>query len=173
MSIIEQHQSEMLSLAYLKAISARAGLIIASFNLDYGVDAAIARVILDQTSGRRRQNGVCLRVQLKASKNWSLRRDNIIYDLEAKTFNDLTSERAAITPLVLILLCLPNTGNSRLEWHPDHLILRNCSYWWLPNPGTQATSAKSTQRIEIPQMQQVTPHSIRYLVDGLNQGYWP
>jgi Domain of unknown function (DUF4365) len=58
---------------------------------------------------RRVESGFSLSFQLKASTQWQLDADRVIYDLEVKTYNDLILRRSirTATPCILILLRSP------------------------------------------------------------------
>ena len=104
--ITRQHRQEQLSRAYLHAVAADAGLIFDATSVDYGVDGAIR--VVKQHNGRRLLSGHSLDVQLKATTNWQVEVNSIVYDLEAKTYNDLVERfgEARGTPLVV-----SNTNN--------------------------------------------------------------
>ena len=85
--ITKQHRQEQLSRAYVHAVAAHAGLIFEPATTDYGVDGSIR--IVQKREGRRLVCGHSLDVQLKATTNWGFENDDVIYDVEAKTYNDL------------------------------------------------------------------------------------
>jgi Domain of unknown function (DUF4365) len=96
-----------MSRAYVRAITGRAGLNLAIREYDYGVDGSFDEVVVRQN--RRVESGFSLSFQLKASTQWQLDDTQVIYDLEAKTYNDLILmlRLRAATPCILILLALP------------------------------------------------------------------
>ena len=63
--LTDQHISEALSRAYVRAISGRAGLNLAIREYDYGVDGSFDEVVVRQS--RRVESGFSLSFQLKAS----------------------------------------------------------------------------------------------------------
>ena len=105
--LTEQHIEEGLSRACVQAIAAMAGLNLSIREYDYGVDGTFHEVA--NVNGRRIESGFCLHFQLKASTQWQQDESVIIYDLEAKTYNDLVGMQATsgAIPCVLILLALP------------------------------------------------------------------
>jgi hypothetical protein len=122
---------------------------------DYGVDGQFSAVV---TRGNRLvATGYPLDFQAKATVNWELVDGNIIYALEAKTYNDIVSRTPAETTLILILLCLPH---AQTDWHGatcEETTLRHCCYWHtLTSDLTQNTS---TKRISIPIANLLTPES--------------
>jgi hypothetical protein len=58
---------------------------------------------------RRVESGFSVSFQLKASTQWQLDSAEVVYDLEAKIYNDLILRRGmkTATPCILILLALP------------------------------------------------------------------
>ena len=146
--LTEQHREEQLSRAYVQAVAAHAGIIFDPATIDYGVDGTLRRVI--ESNGRRLPDGFTLDIQLKATINWSIKGDYVIYDLKAKTFNDLVDRynEPRATPLVLVVLCLPENENDWLYVSHEQLILRRCCYWC--RVGSERTANTETHRIEIP-----------------------
>ena len=110
--ITEQHQEEALSAAYISACAAKAGCNMAFSQHDYGVDGTLHPVQIHDR--RRQQMGFPIDFQAKASIDWELKGEHIVYDLEIKTYNDLIRRRDdGGTPFILILLCLPK---DRMRW---------------------------------------------------------
>jgi hypothetical protein len=166
--ITSQHIEEGLSRAYVQATAARAGVNIGNTYLDYGIDGTFCRI---QVRGKRRfDSGFKIDYQLKASTNWKLEDDHIVYDLEAKTYNDIVnrSEEGRAVPLILILLCLPKNSSEWLMSSEDHLLMRKCCYWTTLN-GTQTTNV-GTIRIRIPRGQLLTPDALNVLLTQVERG---
>src|SRR5271165_2537396 len=95
-----------------------------STSFDYGLDGHFRSVVI--RGGRRVTSGHPLDFQAKASINWELVNHEIIYDLEAKTYNDLVSRSDAEATLILVLLCLPKV---QAEWYSttvSETTLRHC-----------------------------------------------
>jgi len=109
------------------------------------------------------QTGFALDFQAKATTDWTLRDEHIVYDLEAKNFNDMALRTAAETTLILILLCLPK---SRVDWHGTSLtetILRHCCYWYVVDD--KPTENVSGKTIYIPTKNLLTPKSLLDLME--------
>lgn len=85
--LTDQHIAEALSRAYVRAIAGRAGLNLAIREYDYGVDGSFDEVVIRQNC--RVESGFSLSFQLKASIQWQLDDTQVVYDLDAKTYNDL------------------------------------------------------------------------------------
>lgn len=168
MTITQQHREEQLSRAYVHAVVAHAGLIFEPATTDYGVDGAI-RVVRNR-DGRRIVCGHSLDVQLKATTGWYHDNDEIVYDVEAKTYNDLVDRfnEARGTPMILVLLCLPENESDWLSITIDQLVLRHCCYWC--RVGGTRTNNTSTQRIRIPRSHLLDQSTVRNLLDRVQKG---
>jgi hypothetical protein len=156
----EQHKMEALNKAYVLAVAAKAGLSSSIPDPDYGIDIQFQRITM--RGKRRQQTGIALNCQLKASTDWRISDDgtSIIYNLEAKTYNDLADD-SALT--ILILLCLPNIIDEYLEMCEDYLLIRKCCYYWI-NENRETTTNRATKTIYIPRRQILTPNSLNTLV---------
>lgn len=168
--LTDQHIAEALSRAYVRAIAGRAGLNLAIREYDYGVDGSFDEVIVRQN--RRVESGFSLSFQLKASTQWQLNSTHIVYDLEAKTYNDLIlrrSMRAAI-PCILILLALPSDPTQWLMCEESEIRLRGTCYW--EYLGGNLTENRSSVRIRIPRCQRLNPESLLTLMENVKTGEW-
>ena len=119
-------------------------------------------------NGRRVDRGFPLDFQAKATINWELKDGCIVYDLEAKTYNDIVSRTEAETTLILILLCLPK---EQVDWHiagEDATTLRHCCYWH--SFTGEVTQNKEKKRIFIPVENRLTPDVLNSLSHWRKQG---
>lgn len=160
--ITRQHAQETLSQAYMHALAAKAGVNLALQPChDYGVDGAFRPVV--SRDGRLVDSGFNLEFQLKSTTNWNVEDDTyIVYDLEAKTYNDLASREPEADGCVLILLCLPDNDALWLESTHDALTLRNCCYWFrIEGP---LTDNEARIRIRIPRQNLLTAESVRQIL---------
>ncbi len=166
--LTQQHIEEWLSRAYVMAVAARAGVGIGNPYQDYGVDGTFSKIQF--LNGRRRETGIKIDYQLKASKNWKLDGENIVYDLEAKTYNDLVARSLTkrSSPLILLLLCLPEDTSKWVEQSEDHLIVRRCCYW--ARFSGDSTPNSKTARIRISRKQLFTPETLMDLLDHVEKG---
>jgi hypothetical protein len=166
--ITNQHREEQLSRAYVHAVAAHAGLIFEPAKTDYGVDGTIR--VVQERDGRRLVCGHSLDVQLKATTDWMVENDDVVYDVEAKTYNDLVDRfnEARGTPMVLVLMCLPPSENDWLNVSPKELVLRHCCYWC--RVGGTRTDNTATKRIRIPQSHMLDQTTVRELLDRVRKG---
>jgi hypothetical protein len=168
--LTDQHIAEALSRAYVRAIAGRAGLNLAIREYDYGVDGSFDEVVVRQN--RRVESGFSLSFQLKASTQWQLEANHIIYDLEAKTYNDLILRRSIrmAVPCILILLALPADAEQWLICEESELRLKGACYWAYLS-GNLSENRQSV-RIRISQNQRLTPESLLTLIENVKTGEW-
>jgi hypothetical protein len=159
--ITEQHTEESLCFAHIYALAGVAGVnYSARKTYDYGVDGQFSPVV--SRGGRRIDTGFPLDFQAKATVNWELVDGHIVYDLEAKTYNDFACRTSAESTMILILLCLPKI---RGDWHGatcTETIMRHCCYWHVISG--EPTSNTSRQRIYVPNGNLLTPASLNELL---------
>ena len=160
-SITVQHTQESLCLAHIYAIAGVAGVNYAIRDVfDYGVDGQFDPVIVRR--GRRVVSGHPLAFQAKATINWEVNNGEIVYDLEAKTYDDLVGRTPSEVTMVLILLCMPK---EQIDWHratQDATLLRNGCYWAILQG--EPCGNTSTKRIRIPATNLLTPDRLRELM---------
>lgn len=162
-----EHIKEDLSLAYIRAVAAKAGVIVHEYsNRDYKVDGSFHNV---QIIGKKREpTGFPIEFQIKATVNWIVdtrqsEPEEIKYDLEVATYNFLIRRKnEGGTPCILVLLCLPPSEEEWLKCSEDELLLRKCCYWELLE-GQESQNDKQI-RISIPRFQQFTPEAIKGLL---------
>ncbi len=155
--LTESHTQECLSLAYVHAVTGLAGVNLdGKPRHDYGVDGTFKPVI--NLNGRRVESGYPVDFQLKSSVNWEYDGDAVIYDLEAKTYNDMVGRAATAIPLILLLLCLPRNSATWLAGTETELILRHCCYWM--KLAGEPTDNVTTKRIRIPRSNLLTPAAV-------------
>lgn len=161
MPITEQHTEESLCFAHIYALAGIAGVNYSvKKTYDYGVDGQFSAVV--SRGIRRIDTGFPLDFQAKATVNWELVDGSIVYDLEAKTYNDLVDRTPAETTIILILLCLPK---ERAQWHDtncEETIIRHCCYWHVITGDPTPNSTR--KRIFIPAEQLLTPASLNELL---------
>ena len=161
MSITIQHTQESLCLAHIYAVAGVAGVVHdLRATHDYGVDGQFDPVVFRGT--RRVVSGHPLAFQAKATINWELVDGHIVYDLEAKTHDDIVSQTDAEVTMLLLLLCLPK---DQAAWHEATLsetTIRHCCYWHILR-GSPCGNA-SSKRIYIPATNLLTPESLKALM---------
>lgn len=161
--ITSQHIEEDLSKAYVLAVGAKAGLSVTFRDgHDYTVDGSLHEV--SRVNGRYHESGLSFDFQLKASKKCSTKDTSIIYDFDAETYNYLCqrAENKYTTPIILLLLVLPEDESEWLSVSPEQMILKKACYWMKIDGNF--TKNKETRRIEIPQKQLFDVSAIQSLI---------
>lgn len=158
-----QHTEECISLAYVHALTGKAGVSLAAHRIhDYGIDGTFRSVKI--VGNRRVESGFAVDFQMKATTSWEHKEDSVVYDLEAKTYNDLVQREIEATRCILILLCLPPEQDEWVDTNETRTILKHCCYWTgLDGPATTNTS---TKRISIPRVNTLTSAVIAQILDA-------
>lgn len=168
--LTEQHIIESLSRAYVRALAGKAGLNLSVREYDYGVDGNFDEITIRDK--RRVESGFSLSFQLKASTKWQRDNNTVIYDLEAKTYNDLVLRRnfRMAVPCILILFALPPDSSQWLIYNEDEMRLRGSCYWdYLSGAPTEN---RQSVRIRIPRQQRLTSESLLDLIEKVKIGEW-
>ena len=168
--LTEQHIIESLSRAYVRALAGKAGLNLSVREYDYGVDGNFDEITIRDK--RRVESGFSLSFQLKASTLWQRDDNTVIYDLEAKTYNDLVLRRnfRMAVPCILILFALPPDPSQWLIYNEEEMRLRGSCYWdYLSGAPTEN---RQSVRIRIPRQQRLTSESLLDLIEKVKTGEW-
>ena len=154
----QQIIQELLSVAHVQAIAARAGVSISNFDKDFGIDGTFRQ--LTTIGNRRFTSGYALDFQLKSSTNYTLESEYIVYDLEVKTYNDLVQRRLSsdATPCILILKVLPSDLAQWLTTAETGIFLGGACYWHYLQG--ELSQNKQSVRIRIPRVQEFSPESL-------------
>lgn len=150
MSLTREHIQEDLSVAYISAVVAKAGYDCGNpVRHDYGVDLEINPIEVDDDGGRCTR-GMPLRVQAKASHNFSPSQDEFItFALKKKNYNKLVKDTGIGPPYILILYCMPSEDEEWLNVSDHFTTLKHCGYW-ISLRGRERTNNQETINIKIP-----------------------
>jgi hypothetical protein len=160
------HVKEHLSIAYVRAVTARAGAkLTLTGSPEYGTDVYIQKVA-QLPNGKITETGHILPCQLKATTTCRVQDDYVIYDMEVDAYNKLAMWEG--TACILVLLRLPKEFEDWLDLDEEHLLLKNCCYW-MHITGPPSTNERS-QRICIPRSQIFTPEAVLELLEKLKRG---
>lgn len=132
----ENDRKEALSRAYVAAVAAGAGYVLAQQDFDRdGIDIQV------RAGGAMRPT---LDIQLKATVNLTLDgNDSFRYPLRRRNY-DLLRE-ASMAPRILVVLDLPEDEDSWINVSVDRLALKRCAYWvWLGDRPEVANSESVT-----------------------------
>jgi hypothetical protein len=166
----QQQIEELLSCTYVQAVASRAGVSLSLPDRDYGIDGTFRQLTI--LGSRRFPSGYALDFQLKASTRYQVEPENIVYDLEVKTYNDLINRRLGryAIPCILILKTLPVDPVQWIDISEEGLFLRGGCYWQYLE-GSPSLN-QETVRIRIPRMQQLTTESLLKLLNRVTAGEW-
>ncbi|NKK59857.1 DUF4365 domain-containing protein [Rhizobium leguminosarum bv. viciae] len=157
-----QHTQESLSRAYIHAISGTAGVNCSiDRQFDYGFDGTFRGVSI--RGSRRVENGFPLDYQLKCTKNWSHEGDNVAYNIETKTYNDLVTRDPEGLGAVLILLCVPEEQHQWAVFSEEFMTLRRCCYYTILS-GDPVPNENSKKKILIPRANVLTADALNQLL---------
>lgn len=166
MPIPPEHMKERLSMAYVSAVAARAGVACRPTTApEYGTDLHLVKI--NYVNGKFVDTGWILNCQVKSTSNCELQATQIVYDMEVDAFNKL-AEWDGAGPCILVLFCLPDGLDNWLSVDEDELILKRCCYWTkITEP---PTTNKSKKRIFIPRSQLLTPDTVVTLLEQVRLG---
>jgi hypothetical protein len=161
------HIEEQLSIAYVRAVAARAGVKIKfTDSPEYGTDVYLQR-ITHLPTGEITETGWMILCQLKATTSCKFQADSIAYDMKIDAYNKLAAWEGP-TPCILVLLRLPDDFDEWLNLDEERLLLKNCCYWTrITEPVSTNVSSK---RIFIPRTQLFTPEAVTELFDLVGRG---
>ena len=158
---------EALSRAYVTAVAGRAGFNLWGPSKDFGTDGTFREIQIQ--NGQRFESGWSLDFQLKASIQCTLEEGFLVYDLDADTYRHLlTRTQNGGSPIVLIVMALPNDSTQWLTHSEEQLLVRRCCYWYFITG--EWSENKQSVRIRIPRAQQLTPENLKMLFAQLKGG---
>lgn len=168
MPITSAHIKEGLSLAYVHAVTARAGLSLQHGPVhDYGVDGTIRQVAFGK--GRYFESGIALDFQLKATTIWELQDASLVYDLDAAAHRHLAlrNSKPRALPCILLVYGLDPCESKWLSISENSLISRKCCYWTYIT--SVPTENSSSQRISIPRSNVFDVPALLTLISDLEE----
>lgn len=123
-AIPETHAKESVSLAYLAAIIAQAGLNVRTWNWDDGIDLEIG--------SSKHIDGLCLPTlalpfQVKSTEDWKVSNGLIAYRLKLAAYERLRAT-GQMYPQYLVLYTLPRDREQWVTHGDDHCKLHNCAF---------------------------------------------
>lgn len=160
-----QERMEDISEAYVRAVAAQVGYKVERKSRDNdGVDVSI------ECKGKPCAESILaspkLDIQLKStfSDDKFKYNDNgdIVYTLEVKNYRHLISTQR-YTPIILVVLHMPQDASTWIVHTPDHLKVLKCAYW-VNLQGLEDTANTSSINIVIPKMQFFDPQSLKTLM---------
>lgn len=167
--LIQSHQQEALSRAYVQAIAARAGMSFSLPSNDYGIDLTLNDI--EVRGVRWGESGHKLDVQAKSTTKAQVRTTGIKYNREVQAYEDLRVVHSGC-PRILVLLVLPEDERRWCEQTEDNLILRHCAYW-LSLQGLPRTRNRKTVQVVIPKTQVFSADALRAMMKRIKAGGVP
>ncbi len=157
----DNEQKQQLSVAYVHAVSARAGYTCQVRTVDEdSVDLEIG------ASGYLHQHAVLrsprIEVQLKATSSSRLRANHLTFRLPSKNYRDL--RETTMIPRLLVVLTLPRDSAEWLEMSEESMISRRCAYW-ISLLGRAETTNVKTISVNLPRTQRFDVIQLRSLME--------
>ena len=152
-----------LSEAHLRAVAAAAGCHVNAVTVDEdGVDAHV---------NRKGQHAACftpeIHVQLKATSNWRVRPNLVVYDLKVATYERMIQVGCSIPPVLAVLL-MPRNEDAWIDFGNDLMLLRHRLYWsYLV--GRPPTTNTSTIAVALPTSQALDANGLVQLMHRVQQ----
>lgn len=125
-AIPESHAKERLSLAFLHALTAQAGLNVRRWEWDDGIDLEVGSN--KPMHGDFVFSSFHIGLQVKATENWSVRDGRIAYPLKSKNYQRLCIPNK-FNPEYLILHTLPTERDRWLCHQADHTDILHHAYF--------------------------------------------
>jgi hypothetical protein len=164
--LIRTHRQESLSRAYIQAIASRCGLNCSFREFDYGIDVTVHPI--HRRENRYVETGFNLDIQAKSTFRVAVTDEDVLYDLEVKTYDDLRATDVG-TPRILVLLVQPENETDWTEVTEDELRLRRCAYW-VSLKGRGPTANTDTIRVSIPRANCFSVEALQGIMERLRTG---
>lgn len=159
------HRQEALSRAYVQAVAAGAGLSVGVPFPDYGIDMTLYR--RRSVGGRRIGLGPSIDVQLRSSSRATFEPSNVVYDLDAVTYNLLRAPEEPGRPF-LVLFVPPADEGDWIAQSERGLTVRGCAYW-ASLQGSPPSRARRSVRVRIPRANVFSVAGVRTLFENLGR----
>lgn len=151
-------------MAYVRAITAQAGLNIKSPEWDDGIDLEIGST--KPASNNIKHRNIWISLQLKSSACWKLKNGHIHYFLKKSNYDQLRAE--SMSDQFLVLYTLPRDPG-RFSWitqEPDHAAFRSRAFYLslqdMPDIKSKSNGReRSGKTIKIPIENRLTAASLR------------
>ena len=168
----EAQIKEAISREFLRILANGHGFKVTEMPLDHGVDMIINPVTVRTTPDgglRYLDSPYKLDFQLKSTTPAGIIEDDdqIKYDLEAKTYNDLVARRPDILLLHLIVVVLDSAPPACISINGDSLSVMGTAYWYLPAEGSEETANQYTVRVAIPKANRLEIGFVRSCYEAL------
>lgn len=178
-NLTQSQEEENLSRVYVHLVATRAGMTYYETKTEFGIDG-IFRPLYRVTTLRpnKGKNGgttspyqtsdVSIDYQIKSTFNWTLTAESVKFKLESDDYDRLVDKDGRISPVLLILFCLPSEKATWVEFDEDRLSLRKCCYWMYLEG--EKTKNKSSVTVTIPRSNLFTPAALSFLMQEKRLG---
>lgn len=164
MSLPFNNKMEHLHSAYVRAVAAKAGANCEGRENDYGADLRINKV-RPKPGGGFADTGILFHCQLKATTNWKVEDDYVVYDMKVGAYNDLVEWEGGL--MILIVFKLPKDEREWLKVTEDVLCMKGCCYW--THLTGESSTNESSKRIRIPRNQLFDPQAVTDLLERVRR----
>jgi hypothetical protein len=154
-----EQQMEQFSFAYVRAVAAAAGVVVARPEVD--TDSVDLRFSVNSPIGRLMPP--ILDAQVKCTAAPVGRGKVIRFPLKVKNYNDLIGHR--FFPRVLIVVVVPKAVDEWLEQNEQALALRRCGYW-VSLVDAPATTNTQSVTVALPRAQVFSVAALRAWLGG-------
>lgn len=154
----DSKKKEQISVAYISTICAMAGILFEQQKRDE--DSTDASLSLDVKLDDEVFFNSYIRVQLKSTSSvnlYSEDENSICYKLKVKNYNDLCARTT--TPMLLMLLILPEEKDLWVNWSEEELLIRGRMYWQHFPTGNYSNNSESVT-VTIPKTNIINDSSI-------------
>jgi len=169
MLLPDEHRMAQLNEAYVMAVSAVSGATYDPPKQDYGIDGRISEVRRFPT-GEYRSTNWQFNCQLKATTNFVLEENYIVYKMKVEAYNRLVSV-GGNTSRILIIFCLPKEWENWVTLSEENLILKHCCYWdfFTGSPSIN----KESITVRIPRQNIFNPEAVQKIFENIKRGEDP
>jgi hypothetical protein len=164
--LTKNHRQEALSLAYVQAVAARAGLSCSFRNFDYGIDITVHDIW--QRGRRYGETGFKIDFQAKSTVAAALTAEVLQYDLDIKNYEDLRVAPPTC-PRLLVVLALPDDEAQWIEQTEEYLLVRRAAYW-IALMGRDPVSNTRKVRLALPRENLFTIDALQNLMQRVRNG---
>lgn len=161
-----EQRKEAISREFLRILANMHGYKTTEYSLDHGVDMSICPVTQRIEPGgatRYLDSQFKLDFQIKSTTSAGVidGADEIRYDLEAKTYNDLVQRRTEMLPLHLVIVVLDASPPACVAMENTKMSVLGTAFWYLPELAEVPTPNVESKRITIPKANRLGPDFVR------------
>lgn len=148
-------RKEQFSLAYIRAVAARAGYQALRPEVD--VASVDGQIMADYEAKP------LIYLQAKSTARNVVHAETVNYPLPLANYDDLRSGEGPLH--ILIVVVLPDSVDDWTSQDEEGLILRRCGYW-LDLRGSPESQSKTTHTVHIPRRNVFNPDQLQELMNG-------